>query len=155
MSFLFHEIFWVWLQFQYLLFHSVGIRISYASFSTLWELWKFTLTYFWQKFRESNFFFFCSRNYYKTDFSEKISVIENVAFSTLAMHAFNTTLSLPYATVVHSVEICKFFPHDFLQKFRQIDFFTKELYCKNQFDEKFLHWGEISKITTLWTMYVL
>ena len=31
----------------------------------------------------------------------------------------------------HIVEICKFFPHDFLQKFRQINFFTKELYCKS------------------------
>ena len=31
----------------------------------------------------------------------------------------------------HSVEICKFFPHDFFQKFRQITFFTKELYCKS------------------------
>ena len=33
--------------------------------------------------------------------------------------------------MLHSVEICKFFPHDFLQKFRQINFFTKELYCKS------------------------
>ena len=33
--------------------------------------------------------------------------------------------------VCHSVEICKFFPHDILQKFRQINFFTKELYCKS------------------------
>ena len=31
----------------------------------------------------------------------------------------------------HIVEICKFFPHDILQKFRQINFFTKELYCKS------------------------
>ena len=33
--------------------------------------------------------------------------------------------------LVHSVEICIFFPHDFLLKFRQINFFTKELYCKS------------------------
>ena len=25
----------------------------------------------------------------------------------------------------------KFFPHDILEKFRQINFFTKELYCKS------------------------
>ena len=31
----------------------------------------------------------------------------------------------------HSVEICKFFPHDILQKFRQINYFTKEFYCKS------------------------
>ena len=30
----------------------------------------------------------------------------------------------------HNVEIWKFFPHDFLQKFRQSNFFTEELYCK-------------------------
>ena len=30
----------------------------------------------------------------------------------------------------HSVEIWKFFSHDFLQTFRQSNFFTKELYCK-------------------------
>ena len=34
-------------------------------------------------------------------------------------------------TSTYSVEICKFFPHDILQKFRQINFFTKELYCKS------------------------
>ena len=49
----------------------------------------------------------------------------------------------------HSVEICKFFPHDILQKFRQINFFTKELLPVNQFDEKILQWGKISEITTL------
>ena len=44
----------------------------------------------------------------------------------------------------HSVTI-------FLQKFRQINFFTKESsYTVNQFDEKFLQWGKISEITTLW-----
>ena len=31
---------------------------------------------------------------------------------------------------MHSVEISKFSPHDFLQKFRQSNSFTKELYCK-------------------------
>ena len=51
----------------------------------------------------------------------------------------------------HSVEICKFFPHDILQKFRQINYFTKEFYCNvNQFDEKLLQWwGKISEISTL------
>ena len=40
----------------------------------------------------------------------------------------------------------------FLQKFRLINFFTKELsYTVNQFDEKILQWGKISEISTLCT----
>jgi len=35
------------------------------------------------------------------------------------------------------VEICKFFPHDFLQKFCQINFVTKELYCKSIWRKNF------------------
>ena len=52
--------------------------------------------------------------------------------------------------VQHSVEICKFSPTIFLQKFRQIKYFTKELsYTVNQFDEKFSQWGKMSEISTL------
>ena len=42
-------------------------------------------------------------------------------------------------------------PHDFLQKFRQINCFTKAIkgYTVNQFDGKFLQWGKISEISTL------
>jgi len=51
----------------------------------------------------------------------------------------------------HSVEICKFFLHDILQKFRQINFLTFSLknYTVNQFDGKFLQWEKISEISTL------
>ena len=36
---------------------------------------------------------------------------------------------LCHMTKAQYVEIYKFFPHDFLQKFRQMNFFTIELYC--------------------------
>ena len=50
----------------------------------------------------------------------------------------------------HSVDICKFFLHDSLQKFRQINFFTKELYCKSIWRKKFaLGDRKISEIATL------
>ena len=39
-----------------------------------------------------------------------------------------------------------------LQKFRQIKYFTKELYW-NQFDEKFSQWGKFSEISTLWEIH--
>ena len=57
-------------------------------------------------------------------------------------------------TTLCTVKISKFFSHDFLQKFRQINFFTKELYCKSFFDEKFLPWGKTSEITTLCSQFV-
>ena len=45
--------------------------------------------------------------------------------------------------IVWTVEVWKFFPYDVLQKFRQINFSPKESsYSVNQFDEKFLQWGE-------------
>ena len=52
---------------------------------------------------------------------------------------------------IHSVEICKFFPHDFLQNFRQINFFTKDSYVRtvDQFDKNF-EVKKMSEIITLW-----
>ena len=42
-----------------------------------------------------------------------------------------------------------FSPTIFSQKFRQSNVFTIELYCK-LISRKFLKWGKINKITTLW-----
>ena len=59
--------------------------------------------------------------------------------------------------VAHSTvwKFGNFSPTIFLQKFRQINFFTAlKSYTVNQFDEKILQWGKIFEITTLCEMQV-
>ena len=55
------------------------------------------------------------------------------------------TIVLDSILIIPRVPQCgnlQIFPHDFLQKFRQINFFTKlKSYTVNQFDEKCLKWG--------------
>ena len=58
----------------------------------------------------------------------------------------------PQNLSLHSVEICKFFPHDFFAKISSNQIF--HYYTVNQFDEKFSQWGKISDIFTLCIMFL-
>ena len=101
-----------------------------------WNLWhsgnllsQFNL---WQKFRESNVFTkeFISRNIF----------------------------SMRGKFSLHSVEICKFSPTIFCKNSVKLTFSLKS-YTVNQFDEKFLQWGKISKlphctVTHYWQKFV-
>ena len=66
------------------------------------------------------------RNFYEKSVAVKFRNFHSVPHT----HSVQHTHSVPHTHSVlwnqrHSVKICKFSPHDFLQKFRQINFLTK------------------------------
>ena len=96
---------------------------------------------FCQKRVRENFLFFHtvrwkSRNFTATVFTQNFRQINNFTVNWFDVKNFVWQWIFRFSTL-HSVEICKFFPHDILQKFRQINFFTKELYCKSIWRKNF------------------
>ena len=67
-------------------FHSKAVK---RVIFTVWKLWKFTLTHFWQKFRESNIF---------TNFTEVFLVRENFFFFHTVPHKFQEKIIEKFLT---------------------------------------------------------